>query len=199
MCSSDLTRLNSSHYWQAHSFCWLANQSPHALTLRRPDWHHDLCARAIFKSALTTGASDTRRPVRANGYIGSIVVNAVLLYGVGHLVEWQIGWITPAWSDVVWALNLSLEVSLAANALFFLYDHDWFRYPVLAVCSLFALQAVFVLYAVFPFDFGIAWNDVARLALLALIMAIGIGTLVTAVLALLRLARTAARELGLNV
>ena len=146
-----------------------------------------------------TGASDTRRPVRANGYIGSIVVNAVLLYGVGHLVEWQIGWITPAWSDVVWALNLSLEVSLAANALFFLYDHDWFRYPVLAVCSLFALQAVFVLYAVFPFDFGIAWNDVARLALLALIVAIGIGTLVTAVLAVLHLARTAAREFGLNV
>ena len=146
-----------------------------------------------------TDASDTRRPVRANGYLGSILVNAVLLYGVGHLVEWQIGWITPAWSDVVWALNLSLEVSLAANALFVLYDRDWFRYPMLVACTLAALQAVYVLYAVFPFDFGIAWNDVARLALLALIMAIGIGTLVTAVLAVLHLLRAAARELGLKV
>jgi hypothetical protein len=139
-------------------------------------------------------ASDTRRTLRTNGYVGSIVVNALLLYGVGHVLEWQIGWITPAWSDVVWALNLSLEVSLVANALFFLYDHQWFRYPVLVVCSLAALQAVFVLYAVFPFDFGVAWNDVARLALLALIVAVGIGTIVTAVLALLHLLRAATRE-----
>ena len=144
-----------------------------------------------------TCASHTTRPVRSNGYFGSIVVNALLLYAVGHLGD--IGWITSAWSDVVWALNLSLEVSLAANALFFLYDHDWFRYPVLAVCSLFALQAVYVLYAVFPFDFGFAWNDIARLALLALILAIGIGALVTAVLAVLHLARAAAHELGLNL
>ena len=145
-----------------------------------------------------TCASHARRPVRSNGYVGSIVVNALLLYAVGHLGDWQIGWITSAWSDVVWALRLSLEVSLAANALFFLYDHDWFRYPVLAVCSLFALQAVYVLYAVFPFDFGFAWNDIARLALLALVLAIGIGVIVTAVLAVLHLARAAAHELGLN-
>ena len=146
-----------------------------------------------------TGASDGLRTVRSNGYVGSIVVNALLLYAVGHLGDWQIGWITSAWSDVVWALSLSLEVSLAANALFFLYDHDWFRYPVLAVCSLFALQAVYVLYAVFPFDFGFAWNDIARLALLALVLAIGIGVIVTAVLAVLHLARAAAHELGLNL
>ena len=143
-----------------------------------------------------TGASDTRRG--ANGYVGSIVVNALLLYGVGRLVEWQIGWITPAWSEVVWALSLSLEVSIAANALFLVYDHDWFRYPVLAVCTLAAFQAVYVLYTVFPFDFGIAWNDIARLALLALILAVGIGTIVTAVLAVLHLLRAAAREV-LNV
>ena len=144
------------------------------------------------------GASATQRTARGSGYIGSIVVNALLLYAVGHLGEWQIGWITPAWSDVMWALSLSLEVSIAANALFLVYDHDWFRYPLLAACSLVALQAAYVLYVVFPFDFGIAWNDIARLGLLALILAIAIGTLVTVVLAVLHLARTAAHELGLN-
>jgi hypothetical protein len=145
-----------------------------------------------------TGSSGTRRTPRSNGYVGSIVVNALLLYGVGHLVEWQIGWITPAWSDVVWAVSLSLEVSIAANALFLVYDHDWLRYPVLATCCLAAFQAVYVLYTVFPFDFGIAWNDIVRLALLALIVVIGIGTIVTAVLAVLHLLRAAAREV-LNV
>ena len=67
------------------------------------------------------------------------------------------------------------------------------RYPLLTVCSLFALQAVAVLYMVYPFDFGMAWNDIARLALLALILAVGIGTLVTAILAVLHLLRATAR------
>ena len=71
-----------------------------------------------------TGTSASRRTVHSHGYLGSIVINAFLLYAVGHLVDWQIGWITPAWSDVVWALSLSLEVSIAANALFLVY-HDW--------------------------------------------------------------------------
>src|SRR5260370_40120123 len=111
--------------------------------------------------------SATPRTSRGSGYLGSIVINALLLYAVGHLGEWQMGWITPAWSDVVWALSLSLEVSIAANALFLVYDREWFRYPLLAACSLVALQAAYVLYAVFPFGFGIAWNDIARLGLLA--------------------------------
>lgn len=93
---------------------------------------------------------------RASGYLGSIVVNAILLYCVGHVGEWQIGWITPAWSDVVWALSLSLEVSIGANALFLVYDHAWFRYPVLLVSNLVGLQAAYVLCTVFPFDFGSA-------------------------------------------
>lgn len=143
-----------------------------------------------------TGSHETPRTVRSNGYIGSIVVNAILLYCVGHLVEWQISWITPAWPDVVWILSLSLEVSLAANALFLVYDHDWFRYPVLVACSLVALQAVYVLYVVFPFDFGIGWNDIAHLALLALILAVGVGTVVTAILAVLHLVRAAFSGVG---
>src|SRR5206468_9338394 len=48
-----------------------------------------------------TGASASRRTLHSNGYVGSIVINALLLYAVGHLVDWQTGWITPAWSDVV--------------------------------------------------------------------------------------------------
>ena len=64
---------------------------------------------------------------------------------------------------------------------------------VAGLCSLAALQAVFVLFAVFPFDFGVAWNEIARLALLALIVAIAIGTIVTAVLAVLHPLRATAR------
>ena len=64
---------------------------------------------------------------------------------------------------------------------------------MLATCCLAAFQAVYALYTVFPFDFGIAWNDVARLALLALIVAIAIGAMVSAVLAVLHLLRATAR------
>jgi hypothetical protein len=146
-----------------------------------------------------TGTSATPCTARGNGYLGSIAVNAVLLYSVTHVLEWQVGWITPAWADVVWPLSLSLEVSIAANALFLVYDNDWFRYPLLAASSLVAFQAVYALYAVFPFDFGNAWNVIVRLVLLALILAIGIGTIVTTILGVLHLARAAAHERGFNV
>ena len=91
---------------------------------------------------------------RASGYFGSIALSVILLYLVAHLVDWQVGWITPAWSDVVWAVNLSLEFSIVANALCVVYDRGWFRHPLLIACSGLALQAVYWLYAVFPFDFG---------------------------------------------
>ncbi len=53
--------------------------------------------------------------------------NAVLLYAAQHVLEWQIGWITPTWSNVLWAVDLTLEVSIVVNALYLIVDARWFR------------------------------------------------------------------------
>ena len=102
-----------------------------------------------------------RRTARVSGFVGSIVVNAIVLYVAHHVLEWQIGWITPAWSDVLWAVDLTLWVSIVTNALFLAIDAAWFRNLAGAIGCTFAVLATWWLYVVFPFDFdAAATNDV---------------------------------------
>jgi hypothetical protein len=135
-----------------------------------------------------------RRATRASGFVGSIAVNAILLYAAHHVLDWQIGWITPAWSDVLWAVDLTLWASIVANALFLAIDAAWFRNLAGAISCAFAVLATWWLYVVFPFDFeAAATNDVVRLALGALVLATALATVVMAILALVELVRSALR------
>jgi hypothetical protein len=91
---------------------------------------------------------------RTSGYIASIVIDMILLYVVQHLVDWNVPWITPAWSDVVWAVNLSLTASIVANALLLAYDRPWFHRLVEVITTALALVTAYWIYLVFPFNFG---------------------------------------------
>ena len=55
------------------------------------------------------------RETGQSGFLGSVVVNLALIYVAHHLLEWQIGWVTPAWSDVLWAVDLTLEDTVAGG------------------------------------------------------------------------------------
>jgi hypothetical protein len=135
----------------------------------------------------------TRRGTRIPGSIGSIVVNALLLYAANHLLEWQVPWITPVWSDVLWTVDLTLEVSIAANVLFLLIDTRWFRNLAGAISSAVAVMSTWWVYTIFPFDLGSAGaNDVARLALLAVLVATGIAALVMTIVAVAQFVRAVA-------
>ena len=135
-----------------------------------------------------------RRAARASGFVGSILVNAILLYVTHHVLEWQIGWITPAWSDVLWAVDLTLWASIVANALFLAIDAAWFRNVAGAISCAFAVFATGWLYVVFPFDFGAAaTNDIVRLALGAMVLATALATVVMSILAVVDLVRSALR------
>jgi hypothetical protein len=130
------------------------------------------------------------RRSRVTNAIGSIIVNAVLLYAAHHVLEWQIGWITPAWSAVLWAVDLTLWVSIVTNTLFLAFDATWFRNMAGVISCSVAAFASGWLFAVFPFDFGsAAANDVGRLALAAVMLATAVAALVMAVLTMLKLIR----------
>lgn len=122
------------------------------------------------------------------------MINALLLYVAQHLLEWQVGWITPAWLDVLWAVNLTLEVSIVASALFLLISADWFRNLAGSISCATAVLAAWWMYVVFPFDFGSpGTNDLARLVLILVLIATVIATFVTALLAIVELLRAALR------
>jgi hypothetical protein len=136
-----------------------------------------------------------RMRARGSGYLGSIVVNGLLLYAAHHLLDWQLGWITPAWSDVLWAVDLTLEVSMVANVLFLFIDSGWLRHVVGAISCAVAAVATAWVYAIFPLDFGSAVaNDAARFGLLGLTFGTAIAALVMVVLAILRIMKVGRRE-----
>jgi hypothetical protein len=127
---------------------------------------------------------------RSGGYVLAIVINALLLYVVNHLVAWDVGFITPAWNDVLWAVELSLQATIVANVLFLVYDARWFHCLVQAAAGVVAVVALWWVYQIFPFDFGsVGMNDLARLGLVLVTIAAAIGTLVTAVIGFVELVR----------
>ncbi len=135
-----------------------------------------------------------RQYSRTSGYLISIVIDVILLYVAQHLLGWNLPWITSAWSDAIWAVNLSLTVSIVANALLLAYDHPWFHDLVEFVTTGVALLAGYWIYVVFPFDFGPEWNSLAHLVLVAVLIGLAIATIVLAVLAILEVLRAGWRQ-----
>jgi hypothetical protein len=115
------------------------------------------------------------------GYAVSIVVNAILLYIVHHVTTWGVPFLTPAFEDVLWAIDLSLGATIVANAFFMAYDRGWFRHLSEMVLDALALLSTYTLYRVFPFQFDDAWwYQVAGVALLAVMLAVSIALIVNA-------------------
>jgi hypothetical protein len=117
--------------------------------------------------------------LRHGGYTVELVLNAILLYAAHHLLEWGVPFITPAFADVLWAIDLSLGAAIIANALFIAYDPAWFRRLSQAALDFFSLVSTYTLYRVFPFDFEmVGWNDIVSVLLVVAMVATMIGLIV---------------------
>ena len=139
-------------------------------------------------------ASQPRRErSRASENIWSIVVDLLLLYCAQHVLEWGVPCFTSAWEDVLWAINLSLVVSIVGRAVLLAYDALWFRRVVEVITTSLALVASYWMYAVFPLDFG-ALDGVMRLALLGVTFALAIATIVVTILAVIEISREGCRR-----
>jgi hypothetical protein len=120
--------------------------------------------------------------LRATGYGISIVVNVILLYVAHHLLAWGVPFLTPAFTDVLWAIDLSIGATIVANAIYMAYDPSWLRHVSEIVLDLLALLSVYTIYRVFPFQFEQTWwYQSATLTLLVLMFAILIAVIVNLV------------------
>lgn len=143
----------------------------------RPDWAPAFAEGGKRWWPRPTEAQRAR--ARQVGYAVSIVVNAILLVVAHSLPSWGLPFLTPAFVDVLWAIDLSLGASIVANAVYFAYDASWFRNLTQIALTGLSLVSTVALYRVFPFDFGGAsGDDLARLALAAVIFALVIAIVV---------------------
>lgn len=116
---------------------------------------------------------------RRAGYVASIVINFVWLYVAHHLLDWKVPFLTPAFADVLWAIDLSLEATILANLTFLVYDARWFRGLVQIGLTGIAFVVTAILYSWFPFDFGTpVGNELAHLGLVLVMVCLAIAVVV---------------------
>ncbi|MFH0971851.1 MAG: hypothetical protein V1835_04770 [Candidatus Micrarchaeota archaeon] len=87
-------------------------------------------------------------------YVVAIIANLIMIHIANNLLSWDVPYLTSSFIFVLWAFNLSFWAQIIANLFYFLYDAKWFRNIGKLITDLLGLIAVYVLYVIFPFDFG---------------------------------------------
>lgn len=105
------------------------------------------------------------KPVKSrNGeYIGTIILNLVLLWIVNHIPEWHLGFIRDNFMVVLWILNVNIFIQIAGNALMLISGLPVIRYLSLIIIESASFVTQMVLFYIYPFDFtnfhGLFWID----------------------------------------
>ena len=132
---------------------------------------------------LTRDSVETKKPqpsrgARRFGYLVGVGVGAAMLYVANNILEWGwFSWLTEDFERVLPILNVSIWAGVVCNALYLIYDAEWFRLitqiPQLIIAGLVGFRTL----DVFPFDFSayeFAWDTLVRWAIILPLVGIGI-------------------------
>lgn len=113
------------------------------------------------------------------GYFITMIFNAALIYASEHLLEWNIPFLLPSFEGCLWAIRLSLSVSIFINFVYIFFDTVWFHHLMQVVENVFSWISIYFIYSIFPFEFPAEiWNQGVKIVLIIVLVAIPIGTLV---------------------
>ena len=107
------------------------------------------------------------------GYFVTILINFGLIYAASHLLEWNVPYLTDQFTKCLWALNLSLGVTIFINFIFMVFDRRWFRTLMESMNSVFSFISGYVFWQVFPLDIPesfIRWVNLGLVILLVIIL-----------------------------
>lgn len=124
-----------------------------------------------------------------SGSVGSVIVNALLLWGINIWPGWQVvPFLTDGMTRVLDLINVSLIAGIIVNLVFVLVRNR----AVMALGNLvvlgIGLAAVIRMWEVFPFDFGNSWSGWPVLVRVFLVLGI-VGSIIGAVAEVVNLFR----------
>jgi len=113
------------------------------------------------------------------GYVAAMIVNAALIYVFNNLLNWNISYLLPTFQGCLWAIQLSLSVTIFVNFIYIFYDTAWFHHLMQAVENVFSWISIYFIYTIFPFEFPVQiWLQGIKIALIVVLVLIPISTLV---------------------
>ena len=128
---------------------------------------------------------------RRFGYVIAIVINIVLIVIANNLLDW--GWftfLTNDFSDVLWLLNVSLAVGIAANLWYVVNDSRRPKAFGQTVTNVMSMLVSIRMLQVFPFDFS-GWDTNWSWLIRTLIILAIAGSAIGAIVELVKLIGTA--------
>jgi len=122
---------------------------------------------------------ETKKSGQKSEYIAAIIFNLIWWYIVNNLLNWQVYFVTNAFNEVLWIINLSIIVSIIGNALLLFYSPERLRHGVKIVINIVSFIAVYLVWELFPFNFYNSFYDwLFSLLLILGMIGIAIATIV---------------------
>jgi len=115
---------------------------------------------------------------RRFGYFISIAVNVLMMYAANNLLRWNVPYLTERFSECLWAVYLSLSVSIFIHFVFMVFDRKWFRSLMQALANVFSLISMYVFREVFPLDLPESMERMVNLGLVIILILILLSILV---------------------
>lgn len=129
------------------------------------------------KERWQTAGQKLKKDLKRPGYVAAILFNVVMLWVVNNLLAWHVPFITESFVAVLPIMNASILATIVANAAFLAYDPRWFVHLTKVALNLISLAVTYILYVLYPFDFG-PWDAIARVALVLAMVAVCIAVVV---------------------
>ena len=131
-------------------------------------------------SEITPAAAEDNREKdiwrRRSGYIAAVIINGIIMFVLNNLLNWNIPFILESFSRCLWAINLSLGTSIAANFVFIFYEKYRFRHLLEVFTNIKAFISLYIIYKVYPFKFAdVVFSNVLRIFLIVAMVITGIG------------------------
>ena len=149
---------------------------------------------------ISTHRAVVRRPSTASrrfGYLVAVVITVVGWFLINVRPGWEaLPFLTPATTEVLRLLNLSLAVSVAVNLLYVVRDPRWLRALGDLATTVIGLAVLMRVWQVFPFDFSaysFGWAGLTRAVLVLAMVGSSIAVVVQLV-TLIRLAGASSRS-----
>ncbi|MDP3065448.1 MAG: hypothetical protein Q8N08_01820 [Methanobacteriaceae archaeon] len=120
---------------------------------------------------------ETKKSGQKSEYVAAIIFNLIWWYIVNNLLNWQVYFVTNAFNEVLWIINLSIIVSIIGNGLLLFYSPERLRHGVKIFINIISFIAVYIVWTVFPFNFNNSFYDwgfgvLLILAMIGIIIAI---------------------------
>ena len=131
------------------------------------------------KPAGSKKSSGKSSPARRIGYIFAIIFMIIAIYILRHLKDWGVNFLNDDWDKCLFYIELSIYVSIIAQALFILYDNLWFKHLIQGISNIFGALSLIMTYVIYPFTFHDEdWSKWVKIGLLIIFALTTIGIVV---------------------